>query len=794
MPHRGIPYIPHVVVKFRHVPYDAAALEYNVDRYLDKIAWAKLRAEFPNLPAKPERLFTAVTPQRIFKLVQEAKALATARHSNYKETNFLTYFRVPCPEGVNPKIVAKILSQWSGVAHAYVAGGPSHPPAVDPTNEPLWPQDQRHLSPAPVNHTDENGGISAEHAWGILGGDGNGPGLQFIDVERGWDLTHKALLNAAGQTTIQLIYGANRDYFDHGTDVLCTVVGAVNSVDGVGIAPNVPTKMVASIWPNYSTSQITVTDRENAYLFALDRLNKGDVLLLEDQIEIQNGNLPVEAEQALFDAIRDLGTARDIIVIEPAGNGGVDLDQFYPGWGDSGAIMVGAATVLDRRSGGGDPPRSRRGDSNYGMRVDCYAWGEGIVTRQEGANTMSFGQTSGASAMIAGVALVLQGIKKANTGTAYLPEELRSILRNWRNGTVSANSKETAADWNRDLIGVMPDLKKITVNENLVPDIYIRDNTTDDGSPHQGSVSTSPDIILRDTRFDALPNPDRVAAQAAYGEGMGNENDPSLSISAVQGKDHYIYVRVRNRGGAGAENVAATVYWSEVATLLDPNLWNRVDQPANPQRPSVVIPLVPNGNILTVSSSITWPGPQIPGTGHYCFVALVGHVTDPAPALADFQQWANFLKFIRDNNNVTWRNFNVVEYQPTSSAAIPLNFDIAGAWDQARAMRLEVAANLPAEAQITLETPLEAENILNGCRSIGPITRDDSRQVVRVHLNPDGVSSGEEIQFPERFRAKSQLLINLPQQFHVDSYEVSIRQHYGRTEVGRVTWRLKPTS
>jgi hypothetical protein len=782
-------------MKFHDVPYDAMALVYDVDRYLDKVAWAKLRDKSPNLPAKPERLFTAVTPERIFELVQEVKALALSRHQYYKPTNFFTYFRVPCPEGVSAKAVAKALSEWPGVEHAYVAGGPSHPPTVDPINEPLWPQYQKHLSPAPLNHIDAEGGIGAEHAWGILGGDGAGPGLQFIDVEQGWDLTHKALpKNVAGQPAIQLIYGASHDYHAHGTNVLCTVVGAVNSVDGVGIAPNVPTKMVASIWNN------NTIDRENAYLAALNRLNKGDVLLLEDQIEITNTNIPVEAEQALFDAIRDFGTARDIIVIEPAGNGGVDLDQFYnppppsTGWGDSGAIMVAAATVLDSRLGGGGPPRSRRGDFNYGMRIDCYAWGEGIITRQEGANTMSFGHSSGASAMLAGIALVLQGIRKANTGTSYSPEELRSILRNWRNGTVSANSKETAADWNRDLIGVMPDLKKITVNENLVPDIFIRDNTTDDGSPHQGSASSSPDIILRDTRFNPLPDPDRVAAQAAYGEGMGNEDNPSLSISAVQGKDHYIYVRVRNRGGAGAENVAATVYWSEAATLLDPSLWKRVDQPANPQRPSVVIPLVPNSNILTVSSAIMWPGPQIPVAGHYCFIALVDHVTDPAPALADFQQWDNFLKFIRENNNVTWRNFNVVEYRPADSTAIPLHFIIAGAWDQARVMRLEVAANLPAEAQITLEAPFDAENILNGFGSIGPITKDALRQVFRVRLSPEGLSRGEEIQFPERLRAKSQLLINLPPQFRRNSYEVSIRQLCGRVEVGRVSWQLKPTS
>lgn len=775
MPHQDIPYIPHVVVKFLDAPYDAAALEYDVDRYLDRVAWAKLRDKFPNLPAKPERLFTAVTPERLFELVHEAKALALSRHQHYKPTNFFTYFRVPCPEGVNAKAVAKALSEWPGIERAYMAGGPSHPPEVDPINEPLWPQ-QKHLGPAPLNHTDEKGGIDAHYAWGIPGGDGNGPNLQFIDVEQGWHLGHKDLpVNAAGQPAIQLIYGANRDFFDHGTNVLCTVVGAVNNIDGVGIAPNVPITMAVSIWPNYSTSRITVSDRENAYVAALNRLTAGDVLLLEDQIEIQNGNLPVESEQALFDAIHDLGTARNVIVIEPAGNGGVDLDQFYPGWGDSGAIMVAASTVLDRRAGGGSAPRSQRPDSNFGVnRIDCYAWGEGIITRQEGANTMSFGQTSGASAMIAGAVLALQGIKKGCLGgPPYTPAQLRAMVRDPANGTLSANS--TLANPNADKIGVMPDLKKIIgTTMGLAPDVYIRDAVGDDGTtPHTGAIAVSPDIILR--LAPGVTNP-----QAAFGQGSGQENNEWLGINAQAGKDHVIYARVRNRGTADAVNVSATVYSSPVATLLTPNMWTLVG--------STVLPLVPKNGNLTVSPPIPWPASQMPAsTGHYCFVSFVGNGADPAPEIP--ASWPSFETFLRDNNNVALRNFFVVTYDPATKSRIPLNFHITGPHDKGRPMRLEFFSKAHKDTEILLQVPFQDSSVIVG---MGSPEGDDDFHVTRVRLDPRETIRSREQLFRLNLMADSVLDVSIPKGFDEYPTFLTIRQLYEDREVGRITWRLQP--
>jgi hypothetical protein len=167
-------------------------------------------------------------------------------------------------------------------------------------------------------------------------------------------------------------------------------------------------------------------------------------------------------------------------------------------------------------------------------------------------------------------------------------------------------------------------------------------------------------------------------------------------------------VRVRNRGGSDASNVTATVYWSPPSTLVTPDLWSLVD--------STTIASVPTGDLLTVSDAIVWPSAEIPATGHYCFVALIGHAQDPAPAPADFLDWDNFRLFIRANNNVTWRNFNVVNNVPPPAADppnyVPLPFMAAGAPDKARRMRFEVMGRLPKGAIALLEMPREFADLL----------------------------------------------------------------------------------
>jgi hypothetical protein len=245
-------------------------------------------------------------------------------------------------------------------------------------------------------------------------------------------------------------------------------------------------------------------------------------------------------------------------------------------------------------------------------------------------------------------------------------------------------------------------------------------------------------------------------------------------------------VRVKNRGGADATNVNATVFWSQVATLVTPDLWNLVG--------SITIPNVPMGNTLAVSGGITWPSASIPATGHYCFVCLVGNGRDPAPAAADFNDWNNFNSFIRNNNNVTWRNFNVENSVPSAEASPPgfnvLPFLLTGAHDKARVFDLDIVSKLPRGSKFILEAPLYlAQKIFDNEFNW---EHDKKEQRVRIPLKHGGLEKIRNVELPAKLRAKCKLLVQIPKNYRNQFYQVSIRQYYRQLEVGRISWNLGP--
>jgi hypothetical protein len=331
-------------------------------------------------------------------------------------------------------------------------------------------------------------------------------------------------------------------------------------------------------------------------------------------------------------------------------------------------------------------------------------------------------------------------------------------------------------------MGVMPDLRTIAENIlNLAPDVYLRDFVGDSGEPHAGAISASPDVILRPV---AVTNP-----QAAFGAGSGTENSSTLGYAVEAGQPNFIYVRVLNQGGAAAANVVATVYWSPVATLVTPDLWTLIG--------SVTIPTVPTGSVLTVSNAITWPSAAIPASGHYCLVGIIDTAADPGPSPGDLLDWDNFSRFIRENNNVTWRNFNVVDNDPspTPDPTVPkefvaLPFLAPGAPDRARLMQLEVVARLPQGAKVLFEAPADfierAQLLTPAAHLMAKLGR------VRVPVNASGRSKSRKLMFPAKARNRLRLLVHVPKKNRGQAYEIAVRQLYEASEVGRVTWHLAP--
>lgn len=289
--------------------------------------------------------------------------------------------------------------------------------------------------------------------------------VTVADVEYGWESDHEDFAGVPAAAA----WGQDRQlYAFHGTSVLGQLVGVDN---GFGVVGAVPEAAVLPLSPYDPDGSYSVAE---AVFAAASLLSAGDVLLIEQQAYCPWGSsyCPVEVDDATFDAIAAV-VAMGIVVVEPGGNGGEDLDDpvfggiFDRSLRDSGAILVGGGASPYS----GWPERSwYPNGSSFGARVDVQGWFDSIVTTTNGdyggayadlyfpgddprrAYTESFGGTSGASPMIAAAAAVVQSAAMARGGAPWDPYEVRAAL-------VATGTPEPADSPFH--IGPQPDLRRL---------------------------------------------------------------------------------------------------------------------------------------------------------------------------------------------------------------------------------------------------------------------------------------------------------------------------------------------
>ncbi|HAJ38641.1 MAG TPA: hypothetical protein DCL15_23485 [Chloroflexi bacterium] len=425
---------------------DALPMEYmdNLEEYLrDRFPefawrWEELLAPLPELTF--QRTFFTLNSGELAELVERQAQDKRAGDATTVEPvtlqEFFSHYFLPLPSGDYAAYVAEALQ---GLEHIFArvqvqvplpvqpAGGQPYLGGVDPVRDTV--------------------GINVRDVWGEVGG--NGENTVIGVIEQCWALTHRDLTasNIATRRFPQ-IQPANNGKIQsavvHAMADVGILAAAHNAIDFDGIAAGAAIRLVSSIRAKNGANVYDVAD---AITVITQMLPRGAVLLVEEQAEtLWQGGVrlaPAERVAAVHTAIR-AAVNSGVAVIEPAGNGDIDIDAMLT-TGDSGAIMVGAC------ADDGQHPSRLAGvlPSNYGLRVDCYALGEFVETLDLNNGTRpDYGGTSAASAIIAGAAAVVLSIAAAH-GRTVTPPELRDWFRQ-----LGADSLNPGVD----RIGVMPDV------------------------------------------------------------------------------------------------------------------------------------------------------------------------------------------------------------------------------------------------------------------------------------------------------------------------------------------------
>ncbi len=260
-----------------------------------------------------------------------------------------------------------------------------------------------------------------------------GAGVAIHEVEYGWRDTHEDLVDVdlhaePGQTIAAAAFEMGLAPA-HGTASVGMLVAPHNDYGIDGMVPE------AALYTYPEWTEEEGLRRTNAIAAAIAQAEPGDIVMLQMQAQHpQTGQLgPAELEPDVWMLTR-MATDAGILVIAAGGNGAVDLDgadaMDYAAQGDSGAILVGAASPDDRVA---------LPFSSHGRRIDLQGWGAAVFSLDYGdferlgdddnqAYTDTFEGTSAALPMVVGAAALLIEAFVTIEGTAPDPLDVRRLL------------------------------------------------------------------------------------------------------------------------------------------------------------------------------------------------------------------------------------------------------------------------------------------------------------------------------------------------------------------------------
>ncbi len=487
--------------------------------------------------------------------------------------------------------------------------------------------------------------INVERAWDISDGS---PLVVIAILDTGCDLNHEDLIPNFVQQDRWYNFETNtnspNDDAGHGTSCAGIASAQTNSLNSQGVAgvgQRCRIMPIRMIWNNGKATDVV------SIIGALNwaREKKADIISMSwhwkgDQVDI---------DDMLEDCYKE-----GIVLVAASGNSaGSDPDIIaYPA-SNRHVIAVGATNENDWRCTNLDWPTSTTNGSQFGPELSVVApgvhiWstdmsglGAGYNSVRGGGDaagnyTEGFGGTSGATPHVAGLAGLMLAYNPNLT-----PKEVNLIIERTADDLVGDPNEDTAGRdkyMGHGRINAFRSLVYVLRSHRFKPaDVYIRDSLTDTGvEPYTGfPLYSSPDIIIRKMPVD---NPQI--------EFMDMTVDPGGDNVVIE-SNNYIYIRVHNKGKINSD-IHVKVYFAPLTGSCAPNLWEYIGQ-------IDFYDILPNQD--AVSDALIWESVPDPGdTDHFCIIASIEGFRDPHPDPSGITNAIEYMDFIRDHNNICYRN------------------------------------------------------------------------------------------------------------------------------------------
>lgn len=230
-------------------------------------------------------------------------------------------------------------------------------------------------------------------------------------VDSGIDWSHPEFANVDGEDFWKVpAFNDFKDWQGHGTRVASCVAG-----ENIGVAKNIKLYSVKIIEPHYMPTLLDLGNALNAIL--AKAIENPNVTRIVNTSWFVDENAWLESK---FQALLDAG----VTVVAAAGNTGIDISTTTPA-GMVGVLTVGSVDKYDIPSGYNSIAPSDSGlTTNYGLTLDIFAPGDGVVVaKPDGTYTINSG-TSYASGYASGVAAQIAALFENSVPNPLLLEKV----------------------------------------------------------------------------------------------------------------------------------------------------------------------------------------------------------------------------------------------------------------------------------------------------------------------------------------------------------------------------------